>query len=108
MEGLADVFPGGAAEKTAQERPFVQPLGLQNRLQNKRNAIKRLPELVNTPHFNNGNEQQRSVQNPTLFRIPNPLFVVNTLFQILKEDMPPAEPPKAKLQLAERKRPEPN
>ena len=59
---------------------------LQARVQIKRNALKRLPELTNAPHFVNGKEQSllaqnpASGQNPSLFKATNPLFVVNTLF----------------------------
>lgn len=52
--------------------------------QNGRTPLDRLPELLNTPHFNNGN--QRTVPHPPIFRTSNPLFVVNTLFNMIKED----------------------
>jgi hypothetical protein len=103
MEALAtDFAPAGGGG--AQERTVVPPL---LRPHNKRNVLKRLPELINTPHFSNGNEQPRPVQTPTLFRNPNPLFVVNTLFQMLTEDVPPAEP-RRKLEVAVDRRPQCN
>ncbi len=84
MEGL----PPSCAPHNTLLHSQLPPPPLQNRPLHHRNVLKRLPELINTPQFNNGNEHPRAIPNPTLFRVSNPLFVVNTLFEILKEDTP--------------------
>lgn len=82
MDNVNDVYPSCMPSKsTLPEKSISAVLPLQSRIQNKRNALKKLPELINTPHFNNGNEDQRTIQNPALFKVANPLFVVNTLFR---------------------------
>lgn len=69
------------------ERPPLHQHPLHHKPQQiQRNPLNRLPELLNTPQFNNGNHPQRPLPHPTIFRASNPLFVVNTLFQMIKED----------------------
>lgn len=78
MEVLNDMpLPMHLARGERQQARFVP---LQARIQNKRNALKKLPELTNAPHFANGKEQSSLAQHPSLFKASNPLFVVNTLF----------------------------
>lgn len=101
-----DALPSSGAPHAPLQRPHPLP-PTHNRPLHQRNVLKRLPELTNTPQFNNGNEQTRAIPNPTLFRVSNPLFVVNTLFQILHEDTPATEENnKPKLELPpERRKP---
>lgn len=102
-----DALPSQGPPHAPLPHPQPLPLPTPNRPLHQRNVLKRLPELINTPQFNNGNEQPRAIPNPTLFRVSNPLFVVNTLFQILQEDTPNSqEKSKPKLELpAERRKP---
>jgi hypothetical protein len=81
MDMLNDIPPPLRADRNTNK--FIP---LQARLQLKRNALKRLPELTNAPQFINAKEQSSLAQkhslaqNPALFKASNPLFVVNTLF----------------------------
>jgi hypothetical protein len=82
MDNLNDTYASFLPSKSSvQEKQLSQIMPLQNKIQNKRNALKKLPEIMNTPHSSNGKEQQRSMQNPALFKVGNPLFIVNTLFR---------------------------
>jgi hypothetical protein len=84
MDNLNDIYATCVPSKlNVSEKSINHIVPLQTKIQNKRNALKKLPELVNTPHFNNGNEEQRSIQNPALFKVNNPLFVVNTLLRTI-------------------------
>ncbi len=77
MDLLNDIpLPSQLPRGDRQPARFVP---LQARIQNKRNALKKLPELTNAPHFINGKEQS-SLPHPSLFKANNPLFMVNTLF----------------------------
>ena len=78
MELLNDIPP--PCHPPRGDRQTGRFVPLQARIQNKRNALKKLPELINAPHFINGKEQGSLAHNPPLFKASNPLFVVNTLF----------------------------
>jgi hypothetical protein len=61
---------------------MTSPIPLQAKIQNKRNALKKLPELVNASHMSNVNEQQNPPLNPLTIKASNPLFTVNALLGI--------------------------